>query len=688
MALGSGAAESATTSLSAAWRRATGDVGALLVFLLLPIALSHHLPAILMHVPLSGLGPQIGFLIVVCAVIAAAYGTIVTAGAAALARSPAVARWWTALTFWLALIVLMICALPYGLAWLAGMRAALQAAGYPRMTALFRPALLEGTLLLALLWLLRRPVRNAEALSARLRGAHVTLLVVVSVSALTAGISGLFALRPFGWSLSGARDSAAGTAMATAGTPDVLLITIDTLAAQDMSLHGYRLPTTPELDRFAQSSYVFDRFYATSNWTLPAVVSIATGRYPTTHRTSVMHSKLPRDQRDGNIGALLRARGYVTAAVTTNPNASPLNFGIGSSFDYISASQTDRDWRNATASLAVFHRAVLPPVMLQEWFAPLVLLTTPLRSIPAVAPNPYPAQRPIDVAEAVRRSVKQPLFLWSHFLSPHDPYLPDDPFRGRFLPGDEFRHSTDFGSTGPYDVATQQAKVDRMRLRYDEFVAYTDAAVGGWLRALEHSGALEHTLVIITADHGESFERGWRGHAGHLLHPALTWIPLIIHLPGQKQGARIAQIADQTDLLPTLLDLLGAPIPAAIEGSSLVPAMREGQVVDGSPTYSFDLQRTSRFGPPTAGSFAVILGDRKLVHQLPSGCEALYDLAADPREQRNVIADANPAAVASMRARLSQKTGATLKPAGLHADSDPRCAVHWSEGGGAAHDND
>ena len=117
--------------------------------------------------------------------------------------------------------------------------------------------------------------------------------------------------------------------------PNVVLISFDAMSAQDMSLYGYRLPTTPQFERLAQRSYKFVNFFSTSDFTSPAVASLLTGQYPLTHRVFQLYGHIPHRLREDNIAWILRQRGYTTAAIVTNPAAHPLALRLADSFSIL-----------------------------------------------------------------------------------------------------------------------------------------------------------------------------------------------------------------------------------------------------------------------------------------------------------------------------------------------------------------
>jgi len=521
-------------------------------------------------------------------------------------------------------------------------------------------------------------VWTGERLSRGFRNGSGLVMLIVIVAAAFVSVSGYYQFRPWGWKEQTASAAPAWAAGATTvKPPNVILITIDTLADRDMSLYGYRLPTTPGLERIAASASVFDRFYAVSNYTTPTVTTILTGRYPSSHGVYHLYGRVRPEERGRTLAAELRKRGYVTAAVMSNPFGHPLNVGLFDDFDFIPPIPNAFPGRSVQRLLG-FHRAnVFSPLWDWWWISWLhrVVPHVPLDSVQHAVW--YPPERVIADSNDFLGTTpaSRPLFLWAHFLPPHDPYMPPAPFLGKFLASGEFDTLSEQFSEeavhGPYKPEQQKA-VDLLRLRYDENIAFIDDAVSRFVDDLSSRGLLANSVLLITADHGESFEKGWRGHNGPMLHDALVHIPLIVKLPGQAEGRRIADNADETDLLPTILDAIGAPAPSWADGESLLPLLK-GAAGSGRPKFSMSFERSSRFVPLASGTVSTLQGDERLIRYLGSGCEELYDLRDDPQEQRNRIAE-RPERATELRLAIGRMMGFKLAASALQPKPATRCA--------------
>ena len=166
----------------------------------------------------------------------------------------------------------------------------------------------------------------------------------------------------------------------------------------------------------------------------------------------------------------------------------------------------------------------------------------------------------------------------------------------------------------PHYEPDQQNQVDQRRLAYDEFIVTADRAFGTFMSDLENSGKLRDTTVIVSADHGESFEGGVYQHVSPYLTRPVIHIPLIIRTPDQQESRTVAFTADQTSLAPTILDLAGQPKPDRMRGQSLVRWLnRDGQGEGEGLAFCQYLERNSVFRPLRHGTVGVIDGQYQYV---------------------------------------------------------------------------
>jgi arylsulfatase A-like enzyme len=454
--------------------------------------------------------------------------------------------------------------------------------------------------------------------------AHIGLILVAAVVLVAKGV------RPFhGY-------ARRGNPANVSQVPDIYLITLDALGAEDASLYGYDRATTPNLERFAQRSFTFDYCFANSNFTGTSITSIETGKLPWSHRIFQQGGFLRGAAKGENLAAVLHQRGYYTAMIDSNPWADPFRHRTFESYDaveYAAPLGISGIWSRYTNLIGLNTQYTLYGALLKR-------LGRAIDYTDAILwPHRYPAP-----AEAVfsraralleRPDIAQPRFVWTHILPPHGPYLPPSPYSGRFLSTQKLTSAYDLLSLRNYALPAGTS-ANELRARYDELLLYADAAVGEYLDWLDRTGRLDHAIVIVSADHGESFEHNWFLHAGPPLYNTLIEIPLLIHMDGQRQGARISQPAQQADLLPTILDLVGGTAPGWTDGTSLRPAL-QGKAFPERYIFSMNLEPDRVFSPISKGTLAVIDDEFKYVIRLDSHQQWLYRYKTDQLEEHNLL---------------------------------------------------
>jgi arylsulfatase A-like enzyme len=169
----------------------------------------------------------------------------------------------------------------------------------------------------------------------------------------------------------------------------------------------------------------------------------------------------------------------------------------------------------------------------------------------------------ISAAEAAK-----PFLAYIHVKPPHAPYMPDARFLGSFNDGWAPKPKPDSRLLDSY---ISQNQLEGERQRYDEFIANLDAGFGRLLDHLEESGRMDDSILIVTSDHGETFERGEDGHSTPNVFEQLIHIPLLISVPGQNSRYDVTTLTSTVDIVPTFLKIagVGAPQNAPLEGQVL-----------------------------------------------------------------------------------------------------------------------
>jgi arylsulfatase A-like enzyme len=401
----------------------------------------------------------------------------------------------------------------------------------------------------------------------------------------------------------------------------MLLITFDALSAEDMSLYGYRLPTSPNIDAFASKATVFKNFYSASTFTGSCIGTILTGVYPTEHRVYHLMGRVQPEYADKTLAHLMRNAGYTTGAFVSNWAAYYIVENLRSAYDFLPSPTfqeggLQRMWEASDPlhqHTGIGNRA--------DEYHDLETIWNSAARLPDDLNLRYPAADSFANARKILDQMPDSgFFLWVHVMSPHAPYHPGAAERGRFIPDAQLRTFEDEESDSsriaipPVYGPEWQDKIDQRRLAYDECLATADREFGSFMSELESSGKLRNTTVVLSADHGESFRGGIYQHGGRYLTRPVIHIPLIIRTPNQQEGRTVSFVADQTALAPTILDLAGQPKPDWMPGQSLTRWLRGDSAGDSKGlAFCQYLEVNSIFKPPLHGSVGVIDGQYQYV---------------------------------------------------------------------------
>ena len=409
--------------------------------------------------------------------------------------------------------------------------------------------------------------------------------------------------------------------------PNIVLITLDTVRADHLSLYGYSRDTTPNLRQFARTATLFRRAVASSNWTLPTHASIFLGVSPRIHGVhdtstgDVSPRALPRNR--ATLAELLSRRGYRTGAVVANNVILMPECGFNRGFSSF--------------------ECMLPDDFEAETGRPY-LLRTALRNAFAGGRREAvycDAAAINDRAEVFLRSATengQPFFLFLNYMDAHVPYVPPVPFDRRYDGKDSSFRWVRLSQIHE-EVTVQrvrplrQSEFAHLTSQYDGAIAYLDDQVGRLFETLRDAGVYDNTLIIITADHGEAFgESCMLGH-GTSLYQHQIHVPLLIKFPHSVHCGRADAVVSSVDILPTILDVVGVPIPAGAEGRSLLRSPEESRWVTSESYRSRGPGFTSNDARPA--ELAIFFGSLKRIVGAGGGYE-LYDVATDPNEAVNL----------------------------------------------------
>ena len=450
--------------------------------------------------------------------------------------------------------------------------------------------------LTAALWL-------AAARSPRLARATRSLVVPLLLAAL--GLAGSAAAGA-GW----AKASASEVGVSADDLPNVFVIAIDSLRADRVGTGKL----TPTFESLAARGLSFRHAYTQASWTKPAVASLLTSLYPSSHGANLRRARLSADAPTA--AELFAALGYRTATFSANPWISPA-FGFDRGVAHFF--ETERE---------TFARLVLLLRVLRAFDRPLESrpLSRAIASVERagglVRDHRSNCERDRAIALAFDSWLESaeiaPAFAYFHMMSPHIPY---DPPGGRH----DFDNDAQVALLQRTEPLTPERRKELLRL-YDEAVEHADATLGEIIAAIERRGLLERSIIVVTADHGEEFfEHGRFGH-GKSLYEEVSRVPLVIVGPGLSAASVTDVAAMHVDILPTLAAMIGAPHDERWAGTDLRKLVR-GRVAFGELIREGGLETRM-----------VSDGGRKLIESVdalgaaPHG--AVYDLDADPGENR------------------------------------------------------
>jgi arylsulfatase A-like enzyme len=454
-------------------------------------------------------------------------------------------------------------------------------------------------------------------------------------------------------------------AAAGAGTsipPRVVLIVLDAVRASSLSCYGYERRTTPHLDALAARGVLFTTATTVSPWSLPSHASIFTGLFAPEHgagapqrdATTGRFIPAPLDGSFVTLAEALAERGYATAGVSANPLVA-WHTNLAQGFRHY-------DVRRSSRLLAG------PPTLLQrvQGLLPRAVLADPLlRAFPSAFRS---AEEITDAALAwlARRPPGQPYLLFLNYMDAHTPFVSRPGWSGRW-PG----RSPRLPSFGLGDIEPVMAgrrlytgeETDHIRALYDDALSYLDHHLGRLLAALDAQGDRDHTWIIITADHGEAL--GEHQRLGHdcVLYQQVLHVPLIMRYPrgspgAARHGSRDERPLQLTSLAPAILQAAGT---AALRAGA--PGPRGAMAASVECVCWHD---HPRFHGPAA--YALVRDGLKYLDE-EGRPPALFDLAADPGEARNL---------AEARAEDARRLGRELDSwrASLSAPAAPAATGH------------
>jgi len=351
---------------------------------------------------------------------------------------------------------------------------------------------------------------------------------------------------------------------------NVLLFTLDTTRADHLGCYGNPNIRTPNIDGLAAEGVLFKNAMAQAPMTLPSHASIFTGNYPFSHGVRDNGGFYLAPEKT-TLAELLKQKGLTTSAFV-GAFVLDSRWGLNQGFDYYYDNFDFAKYKKISLDSVQREGGEVIQAFF-DWF---------------------------------KTNGDRRFFSWIHFYDPHTPYEPPEPFKSKY-------------SGRPWGL-------------YDGEIAYVDSLIGKVLESLRQKGVLDKTIIVIAADHGESLgEHGESSHA-FFIYDATVSVPLIMKFPASIMKPKVidAQV-ENVDIMPTLLDLLGIPVPKEIQGRSLVPLLAGSRAGVDRMAYSESYYPRYHYGWSELKSLRTV---RYQYIQAPR--PELYDIVRDPMEKTNI----------------------------------------------------
>src|SRR5262245_32757791 len=428
-----------------------------------------------------------------------------------------------------------------------------------------------------------------------------------------------------------------------------VLIVLDTLRRDHMSLYGYPRPTTPRLDAAARSGLVFDDSTAVAPWTLPSHASMFTGLWPRTHGAHAFRAEkelpvniYPLAPERSTLAEIASDNGYRTAGFSSNNAYMSHVWGIDQGFQEYFC----RKPRLAGLQLGEARELGWRWDKRRAVYEEMPYFTAPEMTRAAIA--------------WLERSGDRPFFLFLNYMDVHFPNATPGtqglPFEDEAALMGARRHE----GFGRYFLGGKLTPAERRAFvnEYDRELILLDRWLDVLLEHIERSGLARKTLVVLTSDHGEFL--GEHDHIAHMkdLYNEVVNVPLVVWEPGARPG-RSERPVQGLDLFPTILNYLALPVPDDTQGQ---PLDKASHPIVSELYYAL---KQMLLGPDGARDDRILrtirVGEDRY-YQSTNGEERLFQRSADPQEAHNLVAE-RAAAAAAARQRLEEWLRATPETA-------------------------
>ncbi|HWP93815.1 MAG TPA: sulfatase [Thermodesulfobacteriota bacterium] len=378
-------------------------------------------------------------------------------------------------------------------------------------------------------------------------------------------------------------------------SPNVMILLIDCLRADHLSLYGYNRKTTPNIDELSKDAVVFTQAISQSTWTQTSMASLFTSLYPYQH----------------GVDKIEEANGSIVSGVLNEQETT------------------------------------LAEVLFQNGFLTMAWTKgNHMKSATGFAQGFVKYDDNLGLIEEVNKEFTEWLslagsnsnfFAYLHYNDLHDPYRPKPPYDTMYGIYSDVYSGIDFSNTSGFRKKILQGitkkDVDQLMAYYDGLLTYIDHRIGVLLDELKMAGLYDDTIIIVTADHGDGFmEHGYLGHS-KAPYEELIRVPLIIKFPNSQYGGEVVKSQVRLiDVMPTILDYLGIRVGHSLAGFSLLSFLSADGKKDGEidfPGYAYSER---------GDTLAIRTEKFKYIYFQSEKGEEFYDLVTDPHERDNIIA--------------------------------------------------
>ncbi len=378
-------------------------------------------------------------------------------------------------------------------------------------------------------------------------------------------------------------------------SPNIFLITTDTLRADHLGCYGYRRDTSPNIDAFAKDAMLFENCFSHAADTRYSFASLLSGFLP--HETGILfNANLPSSVV--TLPQMLKKRGYSTMAVMSN-YVMQKKRGFANGFDVYEDSMSDREANR-------------------------------------FAPEKTASNATDSAIDLLKKYEGNRLFMWVHYQDPHGPYTPPDPYHGMFVDPDReprrVKMNSSLSGRGGIPAYQRLKGHDDFNYyvsQYDAEIKYHDNQFKRLIDQIKAQGMYDNSLIIFSSDHGEGMgDHDYFFAHGEYIYNGQIHIPLIVKLSDQLSGRR-KDFVQHLDIVPTVLDVAGIETVANLRGTDLRKVNNDKEIFS---------EMKSPFVEDKV-KYALIYKGFKLIYTPHYNRFELYDLISDFAERTDLIAD-------------------------------------------------